>query len=140
MQTFGIALGVSFTQSLANLFMGLWEKRSIWANNPFTKHLVLYGRYIDDIIIIWDGTRNEVEEFFKYCYNNAFQIKFTYVCDPDTLVFLDLEVRHENNRIVTKNHFKPSSGNSYLHQNSCHLPRWKRNIPFSQYCRLNVNA
>lgn len=115
-------MGVSFVQSLVNLFMGLWEKRYIWANNPFAKHLVLYGRYIDDVIIIRQGTRDEVKDFLKYRNNNEFWIKFTHVCDPDVLVFLDLELRHENTRIVTKNHFKPTSGNSYLHQNSCHVP------------------
>lgn len=40
-QTRGTAMGAKFAPSYANLFMGLWEDRYIWVNNPFRNQLAL---------------------------------------------------------------------------------------------------
>lgn len=55
LQIKGKAMGARFSPSYANQFMGYWEKSFIWKNNPFGANLVLFARYIDDILIIWDG-------------------------------------------------------------------------------------
>lgn len=54
LQVNGTAMGAHFAPSYANLTMGHWEHQYIWHNNPFSSHIVFYGRYIDDVIIIWD--------------------------------------------------------------------------------------
>lgn len=56
------------------------------------------------------------------------------------LAFLDLELFHYENTICAQNYTKSTSGNSYLHFNSCHHPRWVKNIPKSQFCRLKHNC
>lgn len=77
--------------------------------------------------------------FLQYCNSNTFNIKFTLVVDEHKLVFLDLELTHDNEgNIITCTHFKSTAGNSYLHQKSCHT-KWKKDIPFSQFCRLQRN-
>lgn len=131
-------MGARFAPSYANLFMGYWEEGYIWANNPYRANLIVYARYIDDILIIWDGTAKELAGFLKHCGNNPFGISFTHVVDDRKLVFLDLELSGEDDgTISSKTHFKPSGGNSYLHASSNHHPRWIRNIPFGQFCRLH---
>lgn len=57
LQIFGTAMGASFASSLANLFMSWWEAEAIWGNNPYKKHIIYYGRYIDYVLVIWDGDR-----------------------------------------------------------------------------------
>lgn len=52
----GTAMGARFALSYANLFMGYWKENCIWAHNPYGENLVLFTRYIDDIVVIWDGT------------------------------------------------------------------------------------
>lgn len=42
--------------------------------------------------------------------------------------------------IVSKTHFKPTGGNSYLYWRSYYHPCWKQNVPFSPYCLLKRNC
>lgn len=103
--------------------MGHWELKYIWANNPWGGNLVLYVRYIDDILIIWNGTDEELEGFF------------THMIDEKSLVILDLELQADDDGgIYSRTHFKPSAGNSYLYACCHHHPRWIRNVPFGQFC------
>lgn len=140
LQTHGTAMGTNFAPSYANLTMGLWETRYIWANNPFMAKIIFYGRYIDDIIIIWDGNTDDIESFVSHCNDNNMGLSFTSVHDKTHLAFLDLDLFHDTGRIHAKNYCKPTAGNSYLHYNSCHHPRWLKNIPKSQFCRLRHNC
>lgn len=53
--------------------------------------------------------------------------------------FLDLEPCHENGTTYAKKINKPTAGNSFIHYNSRHYPRWG-NIAHSQFCRLHRNC
>lgn len=130
-------MGARFAPSCADLFMGHWELKYIWANNPFGRNLVLYSRYIDDVLIIWNCTNDELEGFLKQCARNPFGISFTHVVYEKSLVFLDLELQANDNGVIhSRTHFKPTAGYSYLHARSHHHPRWSKNVPFGQFCRL----
>lgn len=119
---------------------GALELQRIWAHNPFACHIIFYWRYINAVIIIWDGPQSLVTEFAQHCNNNTFGLSFTYVCDKHSLVFLDLELDSDDHKIITRNHFKPTSGNSYLHFSSCHHPKWIKNISKTQFHRLAQNC
>lgn len=140
LQTHGTAMGTNFAPSYANLTMGLWEKRYIWSNNPFSSQIIFYGRYIDDVVIIWDGTPLTIQPFIDHCNQNNMGLTFTSVQNQDSLAFLDLLLCHDQQTIYTQNYNKPTAGNSYLHFKSCHHPRWINNIPKSQFCRLKQNC
>lgn len=120
--------------------MGYWEFLHIWHNKPFSSHIMFYGRYIDNVIIIWDGNTSTVSEFVAYCNNNNMGLKFTSVMDGERLDFVDLELFSAGNKIHAKSFTKPTARNSFLHYNSCHHPRWLNNIPKSQFCRLKKNC
>lgn len=138
LQTCGTPMGASFAPSYANLFMAYWEDSCIWADNPFSCHLVYYDRYIDDVIIIWQGDIKTIQDFFGYCSNNQFGVHWFLT---NTLVFLDLELFHDHDqKICSCTYIKPMAGNAYLHKSSCHLPRWIDNIPYSQFCGLKPNC
>lgn len=47
LQTQGTAMGANFAPIYANLTMGFLEHLFIWNDNPFSKHIVFIGRYID---------------------------------------------------------------------------------------------
>lgn len=76
-------MGVDFAPVYANLTMGYWEEGHIWANNPFAEHLVFYGRYIDNILLIWDGSPDVFYPFVAHCNTKP----FTHVWDPKELLF-----------------------------------------------------
>lgn len=86
-------MGARFAPSYANLFMGFWDDLAIWAKNPFKAHLALYARYIDDILIIWNGSEAELNSFIEYCNSNPFGISSTHSIDQGSLLFLDLELQ-----------------------------------------------
>lgn len=124
----GTAMGAYFAPCDPNPLMGFWEKFHVWSQNPFARHLVYYERYIDDILIIWDGPLDTVSEFVTYCNSNPFGIKFTFVVDAKSLVCLDLELAwNMDGNIMSKTHFKETAGNSYVY--------WD-----SQFCRLRRNC
>lgn len=120
--------------------MGKWEHQYIQQNNPYASHIVYYGCYIDDVVIIWDGPESMIPAFLQYCNTNNMGLSFTSVSDSNKLAFLDLKLFHHDNTICTQNYTKPTSGNSYLHYNRCHHPRWINNIPKSELCRLKHNC
>lgn len=132
-------MGANFAPSYANLTMGFWEASYIELNNPYASHIVFYGRYIDDIII-WDGPEPLFLEFLSHCNDNEHGLTFTSEHHPLQLAFLDLLLFHEDGKILAKNYAKPTAGNSFLHHQSCHHPRWISNIPKSQFCRLRRNC
>lgn len=140
LQRKGTAMGANFAPGYANLTMGHWEDLNIWSNNPYARHLIFYGRYIDDILIIWDGGPEVFSSFVAHCNNNSMGLSFTHVLDTHELVFLDLTLSHDDATITTTNHVKPTGGNSYLHYTSCHHPMWKKNIPRGQFQRLRRNC
>lgn len=133
-------MGANFAPSYANLAMGYWEKNHIWYNNPYSANIVFFGRYSDDIIVIWDGPVDLITLFVEHCNRNPYGLAFTHVFDSNNLIFLDLELSHKDGSIIARNYTKPTAGNSYLHVHSCHYPKWIKNIPKGQFCRLRQNC
>lgn len=95
-----------YASCYANITIGYWEEIEIWNDYAFFKFIIFYGRYIDDILLIWSGVSNTLESFLKHCNNNTLGQNFTYVVDSVKLVFLNLELSHEEDVIITRNHWK----------------------------------
>ena len=53
-------MGAKFAPSVANAFMAQWEEVAVYMDMP--AELTLYKRYIDDIIIVWNGNKQSLEE------------------------------------------------------------------------------
>lgn len=134
LETHGTAMGANLAPSYANLTLGYWETPFIWENNSFAKHIIFFGRYIDDIIVIWDGPSTLIELFVAHCNNNHLGLSFKSVWNKDMLSFLDFEHGHEQGTIFARNYTKPTVNNSHLHYDSCHHPQWVKNIPKHQFC------
>lgn len=63
-------MAANFAPSYANLSMGFGENLYIFQNNPFAQNILFFGHYIDDIIIIWDGSVDVIDLFVEYCNKN----------------------------------------------------------------------
>lgn len=49
-------MGACFSPSFANLYMSWLEEDHLYAtNNPYRASIAWYGRYIDDLLLIWQG-------------------------------------------------------------------------------------
>ncbi|XP_075429848.1 uncharacterized protein LOC142467837 [Ascaphus truei] len=101
--------------------------------------LKLWRRYIDDIVIVWEGSEASYLEFVHSLNQNDYNLKFSGDNSTTSIHFLDLEIFIEDCTIHTKTYFKETNVNSYLHPSSCHDYCWIRNIPFNQFLRFMRN-
>lgn len=68
LQILGVAMGACFA-SVENVFMALWEEETIF-NNRSTQ-LKCYFRYIDYLIIIWEGNMTSLQMFMSKLNGNT---------------------------------------------------------------------
>lgn len=117
--------GAKFSPSLANLFMGWWERSLIFGDgNLFRSLIVLYFRYIDDLIFI---CRKDVDltSFLLYLNDNQCNLGFTGISDSRAVSFLDVLLSGDIHKVSTQLYRKPLAGNSLLLAGSSH-PHHKR--------------
>uniref|UniRef100_A0A673MJ69 Par-3 family cell polarity regulator alpha, b n=1 Tax=Sinocyclocheilus rhinocerous TaxID=307959 RepID=A0A673MJ69_9TELE len=57
---------------------GFWEKKFVFSDsNPYLKNVMWWGRYIDDIILIWTGSEADLLVFHLYLNNTNVNLKAT---------------------------------------------------------------
>ena len=137
LQKIGTAMGTSFSVTYATIFM-------IWLETPivteFRKHIVLYKRYIDDILLIWSGSLAELCRFRASFGNANANISLewqgtqsvTDAIDPAKIFqhqlrrvnFLDLDIQIECSNgfheFVFRIYRKPGNAYAYLPYGSYH--------------------
>lgn len=137
LQKIGTAMGTSFSVTYATIFM-------IWLETPiidkFREHIVLYKRYIDDILLIWSGSSVELCRFRAFFEAANKNIKLEWqdtptevdLADPALLVqhqlrrvnFLDLDIQFVRSQgsaaFAFKIYRKPGNAYAYLPYGSYH--------------------
>lgn len=137
-QTKGVAMGARYAPSVANLFLDMWEEEYIYDRK--IPQIKMYRRYIDDLIILWDGTPDTFEEFLGQMNANKYGITFTGKWNLEKIEYLDLEIFKLGTSLCTRTFFKETDRNGYIPSSSCHHPRWKGNVPKGQLMRLRRNC
>ncbi len=134
----GTAMGACFSPNYANLFLGLWEERYIYStHNSFLDNIVMWGRYIDDVLIIWSGSESELHRFHQYINGINRNLKLSLEYSVSEINFLDLKITKEANGVLHTSIFrKPTDRNTILRANSFHPPWLIENIPHGQFQRL----
>jgi hypothetical protein len=89
-------------------------------NNQHMIHF--YKRYIDDIFIIWTGSKSQFEKFMKDINILHPTIKFTseHNSKDKSTTYLDLTITIENDKIKTDLYRKETDKVQYLLPSSCH--------------------
>ena len=80
-------MGTKMAPVYANIFMGALESRILSETNPSPIH---WKRYIDDILLVWIDTKENLEQFIASINNLHPRIKFTAEFSTDEIAFLDL--------------------------------------------------
>ena len=138
LQQCGVAMGARFAPSVANLFMAHWERDIVFQDRPH--QLRCYRRYIDDLIMVWEGDLPSLQLFMDKLNSNTKNIVLTWTVSHDKINFLDLEIFKSDNVLLTKNYFKTVDRNGYIPLSSCHHRLWLCNIPRGQFVRLRRNC
>ncbi|OCT98976.1 hypothetical protein XELAEV_18004776mg [Xenopus laevis] len=103
---------------------------------PLFTNVRKYYRYIDDLIIVWDGTETQLESFIGSCNANDRNIPFTYKNDHNTIEFIHIQFISDHEQIHTDICRKWISRNSLLHRQSSHPEPLLRGIAIGQFLRL----
>ena len=102
-QCIGVPMGSCFSPNYACLYLGYWEKRFVLNPvNPFFHCITWYGRYIDDLLLIFNASVTQLLELHNYLNSLNPNIKLTIEYSQTTITFLDLTI------------FKDTLGNSTL--------------------------
>ena len=134
LQVKGCAMGTISAPPYDNIFMGKFEESHIY---PYIRHLCkLYLRYIDDLFLIWTGTKQQFEDFICNLNNQHPSIKFSYQISNTSINFPDTTVYIKNRKLHTTIFTKPTDKQNYLHYKSEHPLQLKNSIPFGQILRV----
>ena len=114
-------MGSVFSLSYDNIFMGSFETKYIYPH--IRGKCKFYPQYID-IFMIWNGTGNELKDFFKDINTVYNSIKFEPAYSIDSINFLDTFVyKDKNYNLQTKLYCKPTDRTHTTILSILHLPR-----------------
>ena len=110
-------MGTRLAPSFANIYMNHFEDNFVY---PYPHKPTVWYRYIDDIFMIWDHGRDELNKFIPHLNTSSESIKFTSEISGTELNFLNVKVKMENSHLTTNLYVKPTDRNTYLPYNSAH--------------------
>ena len=87
----------------ANIFMGNLEPTLKEYGN---EHIMIWKRIIDDVFIIWIGTKEEFLQYMSRISTIHHTIKFTHECSDNEITFLDTA---ETSTLDIKTHIKKTN-------------------------------
>ena len=134
----GTAIGSKLGKNYACAYMGEWEEEvNRKAEEKMGKKPRFWKRFVDDIIGVWKGSKEEFLKFVEICNQVEERIKVTYeICEKEA-VFLDVKVtRLAGGQLKTELYVKPTDRTRYLHRDSDHPRHVKEGIAKGQARRL----
>ena len=89
LQTHGTAMGTKMAVAFANIFMAKIEKEIL---RQSTTKPIFCKRFIDDVMSIWNTSRDKIEDFLEKANSFHPTIKFTVEISETETTFLDTKV------------------------------------------------
>ena len=136
LQIFGTAMGKKYAPALANLYLEYFD---YMAMNGFRIKPTFYRRYLDDLIIIWPGTLEELKEYNEFLNNIIPDITVTLKSHESQIDFLDTTIyrsKENNSKLFTKVFFKETDSHQLLHTSSFHPKHTCTGVLKSQLLRF----
>jgi hypothetical protein len=138
-QTNGTAMGTIMAPTYANIYLRAKEETS-FQNNPFKANVLLYKRYIDDILAVYNNHDNTLQEYIQLLHKTYSPLKLTLKIGKQKIPFLDLElsINQELNIIDHDIYQKPLSLKAYIPHNSLHPQHINKSIIYNDLLRTNL--
>ena len=132
-QKSGLAMGTACAPAVANLLCAEIEETL-----PISPILPLkyYGRYIDDIFIIYQGTEDDLKCFLEDFRLGNLEISWTW--SQNKIPFLDVEIILENSRLVTRLYKKNLNKHMYIPFSSAHPLSVKKGMVKAERTRMTM--
>lgn len=134
LQLSGTAMGTSAACAYATMYYAYHERQTLLPK--YKKELLYYGRFIDDIFGVWNGTQERFDEFKK---DLAFgKLRWTTSKLVKQLEFLDLTISiTDKGKLATRTYQKPLNLFLYLPPHSAHPPGVLRSLVFGNLSRFH---
>jgi len=138
----GVAMGTSCAPLVANLYAALKERRNgVHRLRATVGKLLLYVRYIDDILLVFRGSKEELMEYLaKDAQLDGLNISWSYSCARQ--VFLDIELLmipgHPYTRLQTRVYRKPMNKHLYIPWSSAHPLHVKKAFVKAELTRFRM--
>ncbi|KAJ1137394.1 hypothetical protein NDU88_003801 [Pleurodeles waltl] len=141
LQTQGTSMGSTFAPSLACLYVNNFERLVVLNNNnPYRDKIKLWKRYIDDVLLIWTGNKEEALAFAAWLNGANPFLTFTMNMGDNKLLFLDLLIYEHDGGLATEVYYKPTDCNNLLQYQSFHPRALRDNLRVGQFLRLRLNC
>lgn len=133
-------MGAKFSPSLCNIYMSIWEETCLFScDNPFAPHIRWCGRYIDDLLLMWGGSREEATHMASYMNQNSMNLRFTHHYESKSIDFLDVTLVGSG-KVLVYPFRKATACNSILSAKSCHPSHVIKNLPVGELIRSKRNC
>ncbi|CAH2277152.1 Hypothetical predicted protein [Pelobates cultripes] len=121
----------------SNAYMLVYEQNNILIRYG---HLIQgYYSYIDDLLIVWNGTIPEAYTMVEEINKLPTPIRMTVNINSEKVQYLDVELSIGTNRIEYSLYTKATDRNTLLHAQSAQPIALKRYLPKAQYLRVIRN-
>jgi hypothetical protein len=127
-QNRGLAMGTPVAPILATLYLGYYEERKII--DSFKNNLILYKRYLDDVLVIWRPDDAQPYEFKKFCayLKRVPGLSWTHEKHTEQANFLDLWIYRGERWWQTRTHQKTLNLYLYPTATSAHPMGTKKGL------------
>lgn len=133
-QETGTAMGTPPAPPWANLYYSICEEQFL---SRFDQNLVLYKRFIDDVLGIWKPSTDDDWTSFQLAMNDeSFGLRWIVSTRSSKVDFMDLTLTLQDDKIVTTLFEKPSNHHLYIPPNSCHPPGLLRGMVHGMLNRI----
>ena len=136
-QVGGVGTGVKFAPPYTCLGMGKFEKEVFSQKSSLLEKILLWKRFIDDILMLFKGSRSECQALVSWL-NSLYPgvIKFKFEFSTEVVEFLDLKIYIEQGKLETNLFIKPSNQQLYLDYLSNHPNPCKEGLVYGQAVRI----
>ena len=84
-------MGTIMAPNYANIYIHDYQKRFM-KTTAFKNNIILFKRYIDDIIIIYDNINNDIDEFLNIFKNTYGKLNLEITHNTQQIDFLEITV------------------------------------------------
>ena len=125
LQKDGLPMGSPLSSIISELFLQHLEKLNI--SKLTNKHnIVFYGRYVDDILIIYNNVKNDDKGILSSFNKLHPNLKFTLESENNRSInYLELNIKRTKNNVIFDIHRKPTTSKISILYNSNHPSQHK---------------
>jgi hypothetical protein len=109
-QLSGLAMGSPLSPLLAEVYLAAFEQHLFASNDQLIEKVVFWRRYVDDVIVIFDGSQDSALDLLHVVNGHNPHLQFTIEHSVNNKIpFLDLEITLSNAKITYNIYRKPTT-------------------------------